>query len=102
MADVFTKEDRSKVMSRVKGKDTAPELKVRRLLHAFGYRYKTHAKDMTGKPDIVFTRRKVVIFIHGCFWHQHQGCKAAVRPSSNTEYWQKKLARKFHYCCREG
>lgn len=93
MADVFTKEDRSKIMARVRAKNTVPELKVRKLLHALGYRYVLHAKNLPGHPDVVFPRRRTVIFIHGCFWHQHSGCKAAVRPASNAEYWQQKLTR---------
>jgi len=93
MTDVFSEEDRSRVMSKVHGKNTAPELKVRRLLHALGYRYTLHEKTLPGHPDIVFTRRRKAIFVHGCFWHQHPGCKAADRPSSNTGYWQKKLER---------
>lgn len=93
MVDVFTKEDRSKIMARVRAKDTAPELKVRRLLHALGYRYVLHAKNLSGRPDVVFTRRRMAIFIHGCFWHQHPGCKAAARPASNVEYWRQKLTR---------
>lgn len=93
MVDVFTKEDRSKIMARVRAKDTAPELKVRRLLHALGYRYVLHDKSLPGRPDVVFTRRRMVIFIHGCFWHQHPGCKAAACPASNVEYWRQKLTR---------
>lgn len=93
MADVFTKEKRRNIMRQVRSKDTAPELKVRRLLHAQGYRYTLHSSKLPGKPDIMFSRRKTVIFVHGCFWHQHPQCKSATRPSSNTAYWQKKLAR---------
>lgn len=93
MADVFSKEQRSSIMRRVRSKDTKPELKVRRLLHAEGYRFTLHSDGLPGKPDIVFSRRKTVIFVHGCFWHQHPQCKSAVRPSSNTGYWQQKLAR---------
>lgn len=93
MIDVFSKEQRSSIMRRVRSKNTTPELKVRRLLHAEGYRFTLHSGGLPGKPDIVFSRRKIVIFVHGCFWHQHRQCKAADRPSSNTAYWQQKLAR---------
>lgn len=80
-------------MRAVKSKGTKPELKVRKLLHHAGYRYRLHRKDLPGNPDIVFPRRCAAIFIHGCFWHQHPGCRHADRPSSNNEYWTKKLNR---------
>ena len=80
-------------MSRIKGRDTKPELKVRRLLYGMGYRYRLHRKDLPGKPDIVFGSRRKVIFVHGCFWHGHS-CKRGRRvPKSNVEYWQTKIAR---------
>jgi DNA mismatch endonuclease (patch repair protein) len=66
---------------------------VRRLAHAAGYRYRLHRPDLPGKPDLVFSRRRKIVFVHGCFWHQHPGCKEAERPASNTDYWEKKLAR---------
>ena len=80
-------------MARVKSRDTAPELIVRRLLHGMGYRYRLHAKDMPGKPDIVFRRRKIAIFIHGCFWHRHPepNCRLARMPKSRLEFWVPKL-----------
>lgn len=80
-------------MARVHAKDTAPELRIRKLLHSLGYRYVLHAKNLPGRPDVVFPKRRMAIFIHGCFWHQHAGCKAAARPTSNTEYWEQKLTR---------
>lgn len=82
-------------MQAIRSKDTKPELRVRRLLHALGYRYRVHFKDLTGKPDIAFTRRRKVIFVHGCFWHGHQaeGCPDGSRPRSNTGYWNPKLDR---------
>jgi len=80
-------------MSRVKSKDTAPEMIVRRLLHAMGYRYRLHSKMMPGKPDLVFAGRKKVIFIHGCFWHGHD-CKRGARiPSTRPDYWLAKVGR---------
>lgn len=78
-------------MSRVKSKDTTPEMIVRKQAFAMGYRYRLHKKDLPGKPDLVFAGRKKIIFVHGCFWHQHQGCPGSKRPASNTEYWSKKL-----------
>lgn len=80
-------------MSRISGQDTAPEMRVRRILHASGYRYRLHMRSLPGRPDIVFVRRRKVIFVHGCFWHQHPGCRASRRPTSNTEYWDAKLSR---------
>lgn len=80
-------------MAAIKAKNTKPEIRVRRLLHSLGYRYRLHRKDFPGKPDIVFIGRRKAIQIHGCFWHQHQGCKAAHVPLSRLEYWQPKLAR---------
>ena len=85
--------DRSETMRRVKSRDTGAEMIVRRLLHSQGYRYRLHRADLPGKPDVVFPGRKKVIFVHGCFWHQHHGCRRADRPSSNTDYWNAKLSR---------
>lgn len=76
-----------------KSKDTKPEILVRKLLHALGYRFRLCRKDLPGKPDIVLPKYRTVIFVHGCFWHQHAGCKAASRPSTNVEFWEKKFAR---------
>lgn len=80
-------------MRRVRSKDTTPEMVVRRLIHGAGYRYRLHYSELPGKPDIAFPKRRKLIFVHGCFWHQHPGCKEAQPPSSNTGYWDKKLAR---------
>jgi len=93
MADVFTKEKRSEIMSRIKGGNTKPELIVRSLLHRLGYRFRLHKKDLPGKPDIVLPRHKKVIFVHGCFWHGHKGCKRSSIPSSNTEFWATKIKK---------
>jgi len=79
------------MMSGIKGKDTKPEMLVRRFLHAHGYRYRLHRKDLPGKPDIVLSRLKVCIFINGCFWHHHSGCRFAVLPKSRPEFWKAKL-----------
>lgn len=93
MADVFSKEERSRVMRRVKSADTKPEMRVRRWLHAQGFRFRLHRKDLPGKPDIVLRKHKTVVFVHGCFWHGHAGCKAADLPASNREYWERKIGR---------
>ena len=93
MADRMTKEERHKCMSRIKGKDTKPELIVRRHLHAHGYRYRINVNRLPGTPDIVLRKYKTVIFINGCFWHGHEGCKHFVMPKSNSQFWQKKIDR---------
>lgn len=89
--DVFTPEKRSEIMSRVKSKDTKPELFVRSLLHTMGYRFRLHRKDLPGSPDIVLPKHRTAIFVHGCFWHQHPGCPRATLPQRNAEFWKKKL-----------
>ena len=91
MADVHDVETRSYNMSRVKSKDTKPEMIVRKLLHNRGFRFRLHLKDLPGKPDIVLPKYKTVVFVQGCFWHQHQGCKRAAIPKSNIDFWQDKL-----------
>ncbi|WP_420240942.1 very short patch repair endonuclease [Roseiterribacter gracilis] len=91
-ADRFTKEQRSRVMSAVRQRDTQPELLLRRALHAAGLRYRLHGADLPGRPDIVFSRRKAAIFVHGCFWHGH-GCKRSKLPQANREYWAEKIQR---------
>ena len=91
MTDKLTPEKRSWNMSRIKGRDTAPELAVRKLLHAAGYRFRLHRKDLPGRPDIVLPKHKTVIFVHGCFWHSH-GCKDSGTPKTNTGFWASKLA----------
>lgn len=82
-------------MQAIKSKDTKPELRVRRLLHRLGYRFRIHLKNLPGKPDVAFTRRRKAVLIHGCFWHGHQakGCTDGGRPRSNTGYWNPKLDR---------
>lgn len=92
--DRISKEQRSKNMSRIRSTGTKPEMRVRRLAHALGYRFRLHRKDLPGRPDLVFPGRHKAIFVHGCFWHQHDdpNCNAAHSPRSNTEYWTQKLA----------
>jgi len=92
MADVHSKEIRSYNMSRIKGKNTKPEMLVRKFLHANGYRYKLHDKSLPGKPDIVLPKYKTVIFVHGCFWHGHSNCKYYVVPKTRTDWWLNKLS----------
>ena len=89
--DVHSKETRSYNMSRIRSKDTKPELLVRRFLHSKGFRYRLHVKDLPGKPDIVLPKYKTVIFIHGCFWHGHEGCRYYVIPKTRTEWWLNKI-----------
>ena len=91
MADVHDSATRSYNMSRIKGKDTKPEMLVRRFLHAHGYRYKLHDKNLPGKPDIVLPKYNTVIFVHGCFWHGHKNCKYFVVPKTRTEWWLNKI-----------
>jgi DNA mismatch endonuclease (patch repair protein) len=93
MTDVFDPAKRSAVMRRVKGKDTLPELKVRRLLHRLGARFRLHRKDLPGAPDIVLPGRKLAIFVHGCFWHGHDCARGSRVPKQNRDYWLAKVAR---------
>jgi len=93
LTDVFTPEKRSAVMRRVKGRDTSPELKVRRALTALGARYRLNRKDLPGSPDIVMAGRRLAIFVHGCFWHGHDCARGSRVPKANREYWTAKVAR---------
>jgi DNA mismatch endonuclease (patch repair protein) len=92
MTDTRTPEQRRRIMQAVKGKDTGPERTVRQWLHALGYRFRLHRKDLPGKPDLVFPSRRKAIFVHGCFWHAH-GCRYGKLPKSRLDYWQPKLER---------
>ncbi len=91
MADVHDKATRSYNMGRIKNKDTKPEMLVRKFLHAQGFRFRLHVKNLPGKPDIVLPKYKTVIFIHGCFWHGHKHCKYYVIPKTRTEWWLNKI-----------
>jgi len=95
MVDIVSTRRRSEIMSRIRAKDTKPEMTVRRLVHSMGYRYRLHRSDLPGKPDLTFARLKKVIFVHGCFWHQHSdpNCKLASIPKSNQHYWLPKLRK---------
>ncbi|WP_192622769.1 very short patch repair endonuclease [Desulfomicrobium macestii] len=91
MTDSLSSQERSERMSRIRGKDSAPEIRLRRLVHKLGYRYRLHVKELPGTPDLVFPSRRAVIFMHGCFWHRHEGCKLARLPKSKLDFWKKKL-----------
>lgn len=93
MSDVFTPQKRSAVMRRVKSRDTAPELKVRKALTALGVRYRLNRKDLPGSPDIVMAGRRLAIFVHGCFWHGHDCPRGSRVPKANRDYWTAKVAR---------
>lgn len=89
--DIVPPEKRSRMMAGIKGKNTKPEMVVRRLVHGMGFRFRLHRKDLPGSPDLVFPRLRRVIFVHGCFWHRHPGCKFAYTPKSNAQFWEEKL-----------
>ena len=93
MTDTKSPEERSRNMSRIRSEDTKPEMIVRRALWHAGFRYRLHRKDLPGHPDMVMSGRRIVIFVHGCFWHSHEGCRKAAIPSSRREYWLPKLER---------
>lgn len=90
--DRISKEHRSWNMSRIKGKNTTPELRVRSALHRMGYRFRLHRNDLPGKPDIVLTKYNQIIFVHGCYWHRHKDCKFAYTPKSRIDFWKAKFA----------
>jgi DNA mismatch endonuclease, patch repair protein len=89
--DTIDKEKRSWNMSRIRSSNTKPELIVRSLLHRMGYRFRLHRKDLPGKPDIVLPKYNIVIFVNGCFWHRHKGCKYSYNPKSRIDFWEKKF-----------
>lgn len=93
MADVFDSAKRSKIMRSIQSKDTSPELKIRKALHAQGYRFRLHDNTLPGCPDLVLPKYKAVIQVRGCFWHQHEGCKKSRIPKTKVEYWEIKLKR---------
>jgi DNA mismatch endonuclease, patch repair protein len=92
MPDVLTPEQRSRNMRAIKGRDTAPEMTVRRILHAMGYRFRLHRRDLPGRPDIVLPRHRVAVFVHGCFWHRHQCRFGRVEPATRPEFWLAKFS----------
>lgn len=89
--DIVNQKKRSAMMARVRGKDTKPELRVRRAAHSLGFRYRLHRRDLPGSPDLVFSRLRKVILVHGCYWHRHPGCRFAYTPKSNMEFWGRKF-----------
>lgn len=90
--DIVDADTRSRMMAGIRGRNTSPEMTVRRALHAAGFRFRLHRRDLAGRPDIVLPRHRAVVFVHGCFWHRHQGCRLASTPSSNAEFWETKFA----------
>ena len=93
MVDTIERDRRTANMSRIRSNNTKPEMVVRCLTHSMGYRFRLHRKDLPGKPDLVFPARRKVIFVHGCFWHQHPACREGRLPGTNQEYWTPKLGR---------
>ncbi len=93
MVDTVSPEVRSRIMAQVKSKGMKPEMKVRRLLHGLGYRYRLHRSDLPGRPDLVFPSRRKVVFVNGCFWHYHRDCERVRIPATNQDYWVAKLVR---------
>ncbi|MGX7953557.1 very short patch repair endonuclease [Tsuneonella sp. HG249] len=91
MADIVDPETRSRMMAGIRGRNTRPELALRHALHAAGYRYRLHRRDLPGSPDLVFSQYRAVIFVNGCFWHRHEGCRFATTPATRTEFWQQKF-----------
>lgn len=91
--DIWSKEKRSLVMSKIRSKDTKPEIILRSALHKLGYRFRIHKKELPGKPDIVLAKYKTVIFVHGCFWHYHKDCPEGRIPNTNSKYWKEKLLK---------
>lgn len=92
MTDIVDSKRRSENMSRIKGRDTAPELAVRRIAHGLGLRFRLHRKDLPGRPDLVFPKHRLAVFVHGCFWHRHDGCRYAYTPKSRVAFWTNKFA----------
>ena len=93
MTDTLTVAERSRLMARIRGKNTRPEIAVRSLLHRAGYRFRIHVASLPGKPDIVLPRHRTIVFVHGCFWHRHKGCKVASTPKSHRKFWAEKFTR---------
>lgn len=93
MADFLTPAERSTRMSRIRSRDTSPEISLRKALHALGLRFRLDNRKLPGKPDLVLPRYKAAVFVHGCFWHRHEACKVATTPKSNTDFWLQKFDR---------
>lgn len=93
MGDHLSPAERSVLMAKVRSKDTAPELVVRKIAHGLGYRFRLHRKDLPGRPDLVFPRHRLAVFVHGCFWHRHPNCRRASTPITNAAKWEEKFER---------
>ncbi|HMM37281.1 MAG TPA: very short patch repair endonuclease [Desulfovibrio sp.] len=91
MTDTLTPHERSERMSQIRGKDSSSEMRLRRLIHSMGFRYRLHVKTLPGTPDLVFSAKRAVIFMHGCFWHRHQNCRLSRMPKSRVHYWHEKF-----------
>ena len=92
MTDIVDKQRRSEIMAGIRGRDTAPEMAVRRIAHRMGLRFRLHRKHLPGRPDLVFPKHRLVVFVHGCFWHRHEGCRQATIPKSRVVFWTEKFA----------
>lgn len=92
MTDIVSGRRRSEMMAGIRGRDTAPERAVRRVAHRMGLRFRLHRKDLPGRPDLVFPRHRLAVFVHGCFWHRHEGCRYAYTPKSRVAFWTRKFA----------
>ena len=92
MVDIVDAATRSRMMAGIRGKNTGPEVSLRRAMHARGFRYRLHVRSMPGRPDLIFPRYKAVVFVHGCFWHRHEGCRYATSPATRPEFWTEKFA----------
>lgn len=92
MADIVDVRRRSELMAGIRGKDTRPELAVRRIAHGMGLHFRLHSKKLPGRPDLIFPRHHLAVFVHGCFWHQHRGCRSAQLPKSRVSFWKQKFA----------
>lgn len=91
MTDIVDRQTRSRMMSGIRGKDTKPEMVLRRALHSRGFRYRLHGKGLVGRPDLILARHRAVIFVHGCFWHRHEGCRYATTPATRPDFWAEKF-----------
>jgi len=92
MTDIFSKEKRSEIMSKIGPKNSKPEIIVRKIVHSLGYRFRLHRKDLPGNPDLVFPKYKKALFVHGCFWHGHKRCQQGKLPATNTTFWEEKIS----------
>jgi len=91
LVDTLSEQERSERMSRIRGRDSVSEMRLRRMIHGMGFRYRLHVRSLPGTPDLVFPSRKAVIFMHGCFWHRHEDCRLARMPKSRVDFWREKL-----------